>query len=35
MKTRDFDFWLLAAAALISSCLGSAVTLFLFHAFGG
>lgn len=35
MKSRDFDFWLIAAAVLASSCLGSAVTLFLFHVFGG
>lgn len=34
MRSRDFDFWLIAAAAL-ASFLGSAVTLFLFHVFGG
>lgn len=35
MKDRDFDFWLIAAAALASSCLGSAVTLFLLYVLGG
>lgn len=34
MKTRDFDFWLIAAACLVSSVLGSTVTLFLLYVLG-